>query len=165
VPFFEGQAQAMRFVSTYSLEEAARGYPRILEFQTIPGEPNGGLRLIVNESLYSGPLSVGATCLGLLPDPSLGGALVPQYRAIEPGPHSFVLADHLAFCRFSYKERLPPQAPESWVTEYRRPRLPAAVRVEMAPLVADPSRVPLAGVTVPIYVSRMPNVRYTDSFN
>lgn len=166
VPFFEGQAQAMRFVSSYSLEEAARGYPRILEFQTIPGDPNvGGLRLIVNETLYSGPLSAGASCLGLLADPSQGGALLPQYRAIEPGPHSFVLADRLAFCRISYKERLPPQAPESWLTEWRRVRLPAAVRVEMAPLAADPSRVPLAGVTVPIYVSRMPNVKYTDSFN
>jgi prepilin-type N-terminal cleavage/methylation domain-containing protein len=164
VPFFEGQAQAMRFVSSYSLEEAARGYPRILEFQTIPGDSNGGFRLIVNETLYSGPLSTGASCLALLPDPSQNGALTPQYRAIEAGPHSFVLADHIAFCRFFYKERLPPEAPESWVTEWRRPRLPAAVRVEMAPLVADPSRVPLAGVIVPIYVNRMPNVRYADSF-
>ena len=50
------------------------------------------------------------------------------------------------------------------MTEWRRPRLPAAVRVEMAPLVADPSRVPLAGVIVPIYVNWMPNVRYADSF-
>jgi hypothetical protein len=166
VPFFEGQPQAMRFVSTYSLQEAARGYPRILEFQTIPGDPSvGGFRLIVNESLYSGPLSVGASCLGLFADPNLGNAVLPQYRPIEAGPNSFVLADRLAFCRISYKERLPPQAPESWLTEWRRPRLPAAVRVEMAPLVADPSRAPLAGVTVPIYVSRMPNVRYTDSFN
>jgi len=111
---------------------------RILEFQTIPGDSNGGFRLIVNETLYSGPLSTGASCLALLPDPSQNGALTPQYRAIEAGPHSFVLADHIAFCRFFYKERLPPEAPESWVTEWRRPRLPAAVRVEMAPLVADP---------------------------
>jgi prepilin-type N-terminal cleavage/methylation domain-containing protein len=165
VPFFEGQAQAMRFVSSYSLEEAARGYPRILEFETIPGDPDvGGFRLIVNETLYSGPLSTGASCLALLPDPSQNGALTPQYRAIQAGPYSFVLADHIAFCRFFYKERLPARAPESWVTEWRLPRLPAAVRVEMAPLVADPSRVPLAGVIVPIYVSRMPNVRYADSF-
>jgi hypothetical protein len=42
---------------------------------------------------------------------------------------------------------------------------PAAVRVEMAPLEPDPSRVPLAGLTVPIYMNRMPNVRYTDSSN
>lgn len=165
VSFFEGQPQSMRFVSSYSLEEAARGYPRILEFQVIPSEQNRGVRLIVNETLYTGPLSTGASCLGLLADPTQGGALAPQFRAIEPRPNSFVLADRLAFCRFSYKDRLPPLLPESWLTEWRFRKWPAAVRVEMAPLDPDPSRVPLAGLTVPVYVNRMPNVRYTDSSN
>jgi hypothetical protein len=165
VSFFEGQAQSMRFVSSYSLEGAARGYPRILEFLVIPGEQNRGVRLIVNEALYTGPLSTGASCLGLLPDPAQGGARAPRFRAIEPGPHSFVLADRLAFCRFSYKEKLPPPLPELWLPEWRFERWPLAVRVEMAPLEPDPSRVPLAGLTVPIYVNRMPDVRYTDSSN
>jgi len=164
VPFFAGEPQSMRFVSTYSLEEAARGYPRILEFQVIPGEQNRGVRLIVNETLYTGPLSAGASCLGLLPDPALGGALAPQFRAIEAGPHSFVLADRLAFCRFFDKgrETLRPPALASWLPEWRWPRWPAAVRVEMAPLEPARSRVPLAGLTVPIYVNRIPNVSYLD---
>lgn len=165
VSFFEGQPQSMRFVSSYSLAEAARGYPRILEYLVIPGERNLGVRLIVNEALYTGPLSTGASCLGLLPDPAQGGAIAPRFRVIEPGPHSFVLADRLAFCRFSYKDKLPPPLPELWLPEWRLEKWPAAVRVEMAPLEPDPSRVPLAGLTVPIYVNRMPNVRYTDSSN
>jgi prepilin-type N-terminal cleavage/methylation domain-containing protein len=165
VLFFDGQPQSMRFVSTYSLQEAARGYPRILEFQVIPGAQGRGVRLIVNETLYTGPLSTGASCLGLFPDPAQGGATAPRFRAIEPGPNSFVLADRLAYCRFFYKERLPASVPESWLPEWRRSRWPAAVRIEMAPLEPDPSRVPLAGLTVPIYMNRRLDVRYTDSSN
>ena len=40
-PFFQGEPQAMRFVSTYSLEEAWRGSPQILEFSVIPREDDG----------------------------------------------------------------------------------------------------------------------------
>ncbi|MBL8235281.1 MAG: homocysteine S-methyltransferase family protein, partial [Bryobacterales bacterium] len=45
VPFFQGETQTMRFVSTYSLGDASRGVPRILEFQVIPGENEAGVRL------------------------------------------------------------------------------------------------------------------------
>src|SRR5205814_2063081 len=64
MPFFQGGPQSMRFVSSYSLQEGARGYPRILEFQVIPGENGKGVRLIVNENLYTGPPSAGMFCLG-----------------------------------------------------------------------------------------------------
>jgi len=46
--FFEGHPQSMRLVSTYSLQEAWRGQPRILELQVIPGDEGRGVRLIVN---------------------------------------------------------------------------------------------------------------------
>src|SRR5262245_7262832 len=36
MPFFHGSEESMRFVSTYSLQEGARGIPRILEFQVTP---------------------------------------------------------------------------------------------------------------------------------
>ena len=39
----------MRFVTSYSLEDAWRGRPRIAAMQVIPGENNQGVRLIVNE--------------------------------------------------------------------------------------------------------------------
>lgn len=159
VPFFEGQPQSMRFASSYSLEEAARGYPRILEFQVIVGENNQGVRLVVNEILYTGPQSAGAACLGIAPDPVTGTPL-PRFRPINIGPRSFVLADRLASCRFFYREVPPPPAPERWVPEWKLNQWPAAVRIEMAPLEPDASRVPLAGVIAPIRATKDPNGSY-----
>lgn len=161
VPFFEGGPQSMRFVSSYSLEEASRGYARILEFQVIAGEENRGVRLIVNEFLYTGPASTGGACLGMAPDPLLG-VLLPQFRPIQPGPRSFVLADRLAFCRLAYRESLPPPRLERWTPAWKLMRLPSAVRVDLAPLESDPTRVPLLGVTVPIRINKVPNGPYTD---
>ncbi|HOK47318.1 MAG TPA: prepilin-type N-terminal cleavage/methylation domain-containing protein [Bryobacteraceae bacterium] len=164
VPFFDGEPQSMRFVSSYSLEEAARGSPKILEFAVIPGEQNRGVRLIVNEYPYTGPLSTGALCLGMIENPAPGIDRAPQYRPIEPGPRSFVLADRLAFCRFAYMQEVPAPEFARWLPEWKHPRWPSAVRVEMQSLEPDPSRVPLAGLTVPIRINRWPNVRYTDTF-
>ncbi|HSW51381.1 MAG TPA: prepilin-type N-terminal cleavage/methylation domain-containing protein, partial [Bryobacteraceae bacterium] len=56
LPFFQGEPQSMRFVSTYSLAEGWRGFAQILEFQVVPGERGEGVRLVVNEHLYTGPL-------------------------------------------------------------------------------------------------------------
>ncbi len=164
VPFFDGQSQTMRFVSSYSLEEASRGNPRILEFAVIPGEQNRGVRLVVNEYPYTGPLSAGASCLGFVENPAPGIARAPQFRAVEPGPRSFVLADRLAFCRFAFMGVAPPPEFTRWYPEWRFPKWPSAVRVEMQPLEPDSTRVPLAGLTVPIHVNRWPSVPYTDRF-
>ena len=54
----------MRFVSSYSLQQGARGLPRILEFQVIRGEEGKGVRLVVNEQPYTGPRSAGFFVLG-----------------------------------------------------------------------------------------------------
>ena len=105
LPFFQGEPESMRLVSTYSLSDAWRGYPQILEFQVIAGALGEGVRLVVNEHLYTGPPAAGVFCLGLRPDDQLGVS-VPVFRPIAVGPGSFVLADRLAFCRFSYLERL-----------------------------------------------------------
>ena len=51
MPFFQGDPQAMRLVSTFSLQEGWRGQAQILEIFIISGE-NGGLRLMVNEIPY-----------------------------------------------------------------------------------------------------------------
>src|SRR5580700_5197212 len=77
--FFQGQPQSMRLVSTYSLDEAWRGRPRILELQVIPGDEGRGVRLIVNEIPYSGPMSAGQACLGIAADP-VSGYPMPQFR-------------------------------------------------------------------------------------
>jgi prepilin-type N-terminal cleavage/methylation domain-containing protein len=163
-PFFEGQTQSMRFVSSFSLDEASRGYPRILEFAVIPGEKNRGVRLVVNEYQYTGPLSAGASCLGFVDNVAPDIPRAPLFRAIEPGPRSFVLADRLAFCRFAFMQVVPPPEFARWYPEWRFPRWPGAVRVEMEPLEPDPTRVPLAGLTVPIHVTRQSNVAYADNF-
>jgi len=161
MPFFHGEPQSMRFLSSYSLGEAARGYPRILEFQVIPGEQSRGVRLIVNEHLYTGPQSAGVFCLGFGPDPLLG-VPAPLYRPIEAGPGSFVLADRLAYCRFWYREMLLPPASERWVPRWVLRTWPSAVRIEMAPLEPDASRLLPLTLTAPLRVSRSPFLEYAD---
>jgi hypothetical protein len=151
----------MRFVSAYSLEEASRGAPRILEFQVISGEEGRGVRLIVNEFLYTGPRSAGAACTGMEPVPELG-VVMPRFLPVNIGPRSFVLADKLAYCRFSYREPVREPLPDRWVPEWPLPVWPSAIRVEMEQLSPDPSRAPLVGVTVPVRVNRQPQARYAD---
>jgi prepilin-type N-terminal cleavage/methylation domain-containing protein len=157
--FFQGAPQTMRFVSAYSLQEALRGYPRILEYQVVPLEDGSGVRLVVNEQLYWGPASTGALCLG--PHPEAPGI---RFRPVVAGPRSFVLADRLAYCRFAYLERLPPPAPPRWVAAWAHPVLPAAIRIEMARREPDPARLPLLTVTLPVRVNKDPRLFYADEY-
>jgi hypothetical protein len=147
----------MRFVSTYSLEEGWRGYPHILEFQVIPGAKGEGVRLVVNELPYTGPLSAGALCLGLAPRPELGAA-GPVFRPIQTGPQSFILADRLASCRFIYREILPLPALDRWVPRWAQPKWPGAVRIEMEPLAPGGSRVLPLSLTAPIRITAQPEL-------
>lgn len=155
VPFFQGDEQSMRFVSSYSLQQGGRGMPMILEFQVIPGEEGRGVRLVVNEHTYTGPYATGAFCAGLVRD--LTGAMVPAFVPIEIGPGSFVLADKLAYCRFSYRELLPdPKLPPLWFTHWTKALLPNAIGIQMAPLEADSARLQLLPLTIPVRVTKDP---------
>ena len=156
--YFDGRPQSLRFVSSYSLQEASRGEPRILDFQVIPGDRGRGVRLVVNELIYS-PRQAGATCVGSVPDPDRGVAM-GAFRPIQVGPGSFVLADKLAYCRFSYRDFQPPPIGERWLPEWPLGKWPTAVRIDMAPLDPDPAHLPLTSVTVPIRVNRQPYVPY-----
>jgi prepilin-type N-terminal cleavage/methylation domain-containing protein len=153
--FFQGEPESMRFVSSYSLQEGARGIPRILEFQVIPGENAQGFRLVVNEHVYTGPMSAGFFCLGPGPERFL-------YKPIEIGPRSFVLADRLKFCRFTYQQRT--QAPNEliWTEVFRSQRWPTAVRIEMGPLDEDLARLRPVTVTARVRVNRFPEFEYVD---
>jgi prepilin-type N-terminal cleavage/methylation domain-containing protein len=157
VVYFEGEPQTLRFVSSYSLEEGTRGYPRILEYQVIPGRDGHGVRLVVNESLYSGPLAAGAGCIGT--QPAANGVL-GRYRPVEAGPASFVLADNLAHCTFLYKEDLKDPPFERWLPAWRSARLPAAIRVDLAPLPDFAGRLHVMPATISLRVTRDPMVRY-----
>lgn len=118
MPFFQGEVQNMRFVSTYSLQDSYRGMPQILEFTVIPGEQRG-VRLIVNERPFTGVYSTGALCLGFGKDP-LTAFPVPVFQPIVAGPTSFVLADKLASCRFLFETPPLIKTPAMWVEHWIR---------------------------------------------
>jgi len=152
--FFEGKPWTMRFVSSYSLQEAARGLPHILEFAVVRGPE--GMRLIVNEMIYPGPIGAGLLCR------SLQGGL-PVFDETRAGPQSFVLADKLARCRLVYRETRQLPELERWVDVWTVPdRLPSGIRIEMTPLYSDPGKINLMPVTVPLRVNKYVLGNYAD---
>ncbi len=159
ISFFQGEPQSMRFVSAYSLEEAHRGYPRILEYQVVPGET--GVRLVVNEHYYNGSYSTGAFCTGMGPHP-LSPVPVPQFIPIQTGRQSFVLADRLAYCRILFREALKEPPYEKWVPVWSKPYLPSAIRIEMQSIQQDRMRLPLITITAAVRVTRDPLDTYVD---
>jgi prepilin-type N-terminal cleavage/methylation domain-containing protein len=149
--FFRGDSQTLRLVSSYSLTQGARGAPHVLEMAVIPSN-FGGVRLIVNETPYMGPSGTIPFC----------GSGIPPPMAT---PLSFVLADKLAYCRIVYKDVIKDSILSGpWLQAWTKPMLPAAVRIEMAPLVADPASLPLVDVTVPMHVNREVLSPYVDSW-
>lgn len=164
IPFFQGEPQAMRFLSTYSLQEGDRGYPRILEYTVIGGDPGKmppGLRLIVNELPYLGPLSAGRLCFGLKLDPVIGRA-APAFAPIQPSPMSFVLADRLAHVRFRYLFPHPPPTPPEWVDRWTEEILPAAIGMDLLPLPNETAGPLPVSLVLPLPVDRRPRKRYED---
>jgi hypothetical protein len=129
----------------------------------VPGEENQGVRLVVNEHVYTGTRGAGAFCLGKLQDPETG-VLGPKFPPIAIGANSFVLADKLAFCRFSFRDAAEPPAPPiefpKWFLRWIKPVLPSAIRIEMAPLVADSAKLQPVTLTIPVRVNRVPLVEY-----
>ncbi len=161
IQFFQGEPQTMRFISSYSLGEASRGLPRILEYQVIPGEEGRGVRLVVNEIPYTGAMGAGRLCLGLAPDP-ISGTPLPRFAPVEVGPGSFVLADKLASVQFAYKERLMEPPFERWTPRWIRAGFPVGLRVEMVPLETDAARITPVSLTMQIHVTRAPLAVYRD---
>ena len=162
VPFFDGRRDTMRFVSTHSLEEAARGTPRILELAVIPGRQGEGVRLVVNEHVYWGPLSTGYFCgsqASFTP-----GQYASPFLPVKTGPNSYILADRMSSVRFFY--RAPQTAPPfyAWVEDWTFGLLPEAIRVEATPLSATDGR-PLT-IVAPIHLKRdySGQTKYEDSF-
>ena len=156
VPFVEWTEREMRFVTSYSLADAWRGLPQIAVMQVIPGENNRGVRLIVNETLYTGPDQAGAS----ITDVTQAG---PSFAPVPAGAQSFVLADQLAYCRFEYLEPEAYPTPPQWRPDWRRPGwTPLGVRILMAPLENKPAESEIANITVPMNVTRDPSAQYVD---
>jgi prepilin-type N-terminal cleavage/methylation domain-containing protein len=161
--FFQGEGETMRLVSTFTLGQAWRGQPQILELFVIPGEEGRGVRLVVNEIPYTGPSGAGQLCSGMMQDPETG-LPVPRFLPAIAGPHSFVLADKLAYCRFGYlAPAVAPFGPEVWTGHWVKQGWPLAVRIDMAPLEPDPSRLQPITVVAPIHVRRAVDVAYADN--
>jgi len=152
-------------VSSFSLQQGWRGEPQVLELFVIPGERGEGVRLVVNESLYTGYLGAAPFCTGVVPD-SVTGAPLPKFVPVAAGPKSFVLADQLAYCRFSYYYAGSPNEnrPPGWVAAWAVKGWPQAIRIEMAPLHPDPSRIQPITMTAQIHIRRDPEKKYEDAY-
>jgi type II secretory pathway pseudopilin PulG len=162
--FFQAEPQAMRLVSTFSLQQGWRGPAQILEMFVIPGEEGAGVRLVVNETPYT-RIGAGDACADMTPDPVVGWMV--HFTPAVASPKSFVLADQLASCHFSYLVSPPtrpgqPQLPPQWTASATGTGWPAAIRVEMAPLAADPSHLQPITVTAQIRIHRSWNIQYDD---
>jgi hypothetical protein len=169
IPFIQMEPQSMRFVTSYSLQDGWRGRPQIAALQVIPGDATAadkrpGVRLIVNETPYTGRAQAGLNIAGLEQD-AVTGFSIARFTPILPGSKSFVLADRLAFCRFLYLEPLPEAPFQVWRPDWVRPQvLPRGIRIEMAPLDATPSDLHVTTVTAKLNVTRTPGSPYADAF-
>jgi hypothetical protein len=152
---FNGDAQSLRFVSSYSLEEGARGYARLVEYQVAPdpkSSPQGGVRLMMNERVWAGPATTGPLCANNV------------FLPVQIDAQSIEAAGRLAYCRISYHEFVPDNLEAGrWVTLWNRPALPGAVRIEMAPLAGSEPSLPVMTLNVPIHIFPEFGVQYEDN--
>jgi prepilin-type N-terminal cleavage/methylation domain-containing protein len=156
VPFTQWEAHSMRFVTAYSLQDAWRGRPQIAALQVIPGDRGLGVRLVVNEIPYTGPLQAGQYVVSV----NDGGA---HFAPIVPGSDSFVLADQLSYCRFTYLEPRPEPPFRVWRPDWELRSLPLGIRIEMAPLDTGPSELHVTSITMPLSVNRDTGANYVDT--
>jgi prepilin-type N-terminal cleavage/methylation domain-containing protein len=156
VPFMQWEPASMRFVTAYSLQDAWRGRMQIIGLQVIPGERGEGVRLIVNELPYTGPRQAGESIAEIDENGT-------HFAPILPGPSSFVLADRLAFCRFSYLQAIPEPPYRVWRPDLIGQRIPLGIRIEMAPLDRGPAELHVTTITTPFVVNRDPRVAYSDA--
>jgi prepilin-type N-terminal cleavage/methylation domain-containing protein len=158
VGFNQWEPQTMRFVTAYSLQDAWRGRPQIAALQVIPGADGRGVRLIVNETPYTGPDQAGQTIASIDQDSTV------NYIPVVAGSQSFVLADRLSFCRFSYLQPIPAEPFQIWRPDWvQRQMLPQGVRIEMAPLDTSPADLHVSTVTVALHVNTTPGTTYADT--
>ena len=159
--FLQAEPQRLRMVSAFSLQEGWRGRPQVLEFLVIPGQDGKGLRLVVNEIPYS-PMVAGRLCGGIASDPETGVS-VPVFPGVVAGPDSFILADQLSVCRFSYLTGDGSAAnPVLWRATASGRGWPRAIRIEIAPIEPEPGRLQPITVTAPLYLHRSVDMKYED---
>lgn len=129
-PFFHGEPQQMRFISSYSLEAGARGQLQVIELNV--QQARNGLRLVLTQSPFRGGPSVGRYIVGV---DSSAGAPRLLFRPVQPRADSLIVADQLAAVSFEYlREGRTPRDPALWRTAWDdMQQIPAAVRVILEP--------------------------------
>lgn len=129
-PFFHGEGQQMRFVSSYSSKGGVRGGLQIVELNVMQGDQ--GRRVVLTETAYRGPNSIGRFITGA--QRSERGTRV-TFSAVRPREDSLIVADQLGEVSFSYlTEPRRPGDESEWIAAWDDAnRLPAAIRVSMAP--------------------------------
>lgn len=154
IPFLQLEPDIMRFVSAYSLEDGWRGHPQIVTMHVIGGDSGAGVRLVMEETPYTGPEQAGRYITGLNFDQKTGYTKV-FYIPAQAGAQSFVLADKLAYCKFSYQDRFSVPPFQAWGTTWIDiMKNPKAVRIEMAPLDPNSPDLHVASISIALPVTR-----------
>ena len=130
-----GRQNGVRFLSSHSLTEGSRGRPQIVDL-FVDASPNGGFRLLLNERPYFGKSSLTMACA----------------QAFQTMETSFILADRLTECRFSYRRREPGSAAEGWFAVWTFPDWPSGIRIDMAPAKQQANQIQPTSVFAPILV-------------
>ena len=144
--FFQGEPGSMRYVSSYSVTEGVRGGLRIVELQVSSAQ--NGVRILLNQLPYLGPLSAGSLVVDRVSDPDFPrGRII--FEPIRAMPTSLIIVDELAACTFSYLRR--PRRrdePSLWLPYWgERDSLPAAIRVNLSPSSRDVRLLPVSITT------------------
>lgn len=162
VPFFQAEPGTMRFVTNYSLEDAWRGRPQLSTLTVVAGDRNEGVRLVLNEMPYTGSEQAGRLVTAVETDPQTGWIKL-RFPVADAGPSSFVLADKLAYCRFTYMQTLYVAPFQVWRPDWLNSSIyPVAVRIEMAPLRADDGDIHVTSVTLALPVTQTAGRIYDD---
>ena len=136
--FFQGEPDAMRFVSSYSVTDGRRAGLQIVELKIVDSER--GRRVLLNQMPFQGPLSAGLLVEGYFRDANFPrGRLV--FRPIEPRATSLIILDELQDCSFAYlKESRNLSEPTRWLPLWSDSyELPGAVAIRLTPR-GDPAR-------------------------
>jgi len=153
VSLFSGQSNGLTTVTGFSLQGAWRGRPQVIQLFTIPDD-KGGIRLVANETPYTGPQGAGKVCTGV-------SGMVANFATPNSGPNTFVLADHLREVRFQYlhmAEKI--EDAGLWTNDWKDAGWPFGIRAIIVPMEATQARLQPISVTVPIYLNREAGVKY-----
>lgn len=111
--FFQGEPQAARFLSLYSLTGRARSGLYLIEYQ-VTEQAGGTKQLLLNEFPLTSKEELGALITGAEASPR---GRVLQFAPFKRGPQTVVLLEDLEECHFEYYSHRPPE-PGVWTDQW-----------------------------------------------